>query len=68
MGGGALKISSDRGDRRIFGGIKYWISGFFWVGKFWQVFFFGSLIYGQIRCIALGVCKLRMGFSVPSTI
>ena len=29
-------------------------------------YFFGSLIYSQIRCIALRVCKLRMGFSVPS--
>ena len=38
-------ISSDRDDRRIFGGLKFSISGFFWVGKFCQVFFsLGSLI------------------------
>ena len=37
---GVLPISSDRDDRRIFGGLKCYfsISGFFWVGKFWQVF------------------------------
>jgi len=34
-----LRISSDRDDRRILGGLKFSISGFFWVGKFWQVFF-----------------------------
>ena len=38
-GGGVLWISSDRDDRRIFGGLKSLISGFFGVGKFWQVFF-----------------------------
>ena len=27
-----------------------------------------QLYYIQIRCIALRVCKLRMGFSVPSII
>ena len=32
-------IPSDRDDRRIFGGLKFSISGFFWVGKFCQVFF-----------------------------
>ena len=38
-------ISSDRDDRGIFGGLKFSISGFFWVGKFCQVFFsLGSLI------------------------
>ena len=41
----SLRISSDRDDRRIFGGLKCSISGFFWVGKFWQVFSsLGSLI------------------------
>ena len=35
-----LRISSDRDDRRIFGGLKFSIWGFFGgVGKFWQVFF-----------------------------
>ena len=32
-------ISSDRDDRRIFCGLKFSILGFFWVGKFCQVFF-----------------------------
>ena len=47
--GEVLQISSDRDDRRIFWVLKFSISGFFGVGKFWQVFFFGSLIYSQIR-------------------
>ena len=41
---GILRISSDRDDQRIFWGLKFSISGFFWVGKFWQVCFWGSLI------------------------
>ena len=40
-GGGSLRISSDRDDRRIFWGLKFSISWFFFlgggVGKFWQV-------------------------------
>ena len=36
---GVLQISSDRDDQRIFIGLKFSISGFFWVTKFWQVFF-----------------------------
>ena len=36
---GVLRISNDREDWRIFLGLKILISGFFWVGKFWQVFF-----------------------------
>ena len=39
---GVLQISSDRDDWRILGGglkCYFSISGFFWVGKFWQVFF-----------------------------
>ena len=32
-------MSRDRDNRRILGGLKFSISGFFWVGKFWQVFF-----------------------------
>ena len=46
-GGGVLWISSDRGDGRIFfGGGRFSISGFFWVGKFWQVFFgYSKLIF-----------------------
>ena len=39
-GGRLLRILIDRDDRRIWGGLKFSISGFFWVGKFWQVFFF----------------------------
>ena len=38
-GGGVLRISSDRVDRRIFGGLKFLISGFFWAN-----IFLGSLI------------------------
>ena len=39
-GGWVLRmISSDRDDRRIFWGLKFSISGFFWVGKFYQAFF-----------------------------
>ena len=36
---GVLWISCDRDDRRIFWGLKFSVSGFFWVGKFGQVFF-----------------------------
>ena len=32
--GGVLRISSDGDDRRIFLGLKFLISGFFWVRKF----------------------------------
>ena len=39
-GGGVLRISSDRDDRRIFLGLKVSISG--WVEKFWQVFFWAA--------------------------
>ena len=39
---GVLWISSDRDDQRILGGLKFSISGFFGVGKFWQVFFLGK--------------------------
>ena len=42
------ETSASREDRRIFLGLKLSISGFFGVGKFWQVFFFGSLIYEGI--------------------
>ena len=31
--GGALRISSDGDDQRIFLGLKFSILGFFWVGK-----------------------------------
>ena len=41
---GVVQILSDRGDRTIFGSLKFSISGFFWVVKFWQVFFGGSLL------------------------
>ena len=36
--GGVLQISSDSDDQRIFLVLKFSISGFFCVGKFWQVF------------------------------
>ena len=38
-GGVLLRISSDKGDRRIFLGLKFSIPGFFWVGKFGKYFF-----------------------------
>ena len=38
-GGGYSRIQVTGTDRRILGGLKFSISGFFWVGKFWQVFF-----------------------------
>ena len=42
-GGGVLRISSDRDNRRIFlfggGGLKISIPGCFWVGKFGKYFF-----------------------------
>ena len=41
-GGGVLRISSDRDDRRIFLGLKVSISG--WVEKFLASIFLGSLI------------------------
>ena len=37
VGGGVLRISSDRDDRRILGDLKFVILVFFWAGKFWQV-------------------------------
>ena len=40
---GVLQISSDKEDQRIFGGLKFLILGFFWVGKFGE-YFFGGLI------------------------
>ena len=41
--GWVLRISSDGDDRRIFGGLKFSIPGFFWEGKFGK-YFFGGLI------------------------
>ena len=38
-GGGVLRISSDRDDRRIFLGLKFLIPGFFWAGTFGKYFF-----------------------------
>ena len=37
-GGGVLRISSDRVDRRIFLGLKFSISGFFWVRNIGKYF------------------------------
>ena len=40
-GGGVLRIASDRDDRRIFLGLKFFISGFFEVAEnFGKYFFF----------------------------
>ena len=38
-GEGVIRILSDRDDRRIFLGLRFSISRFFGVGKFWQAFF-----------------------------
>ena len=39
------RVEGDRDNRGIFWGLKFSISGFFWLGKFWQVFSsLGSLI------------------------
>ena len=37
-GRGVLRISSDGADGRIFGGLKFSIPGFFWVGKVGKYF------------------------------
>jgi len=37
--GGELQVVDDRDDRRIFWGLKFWIPGFFWVGKSGKYFF-----------------------------
>ena len=37
--GGVSQILGDREDQRIFWGLNFLISGSFWVGKFWHVFF-----------------------------
>ena len=37
--GGAIQISSDKDDWRIFLGLKLWSPGFFWVSKFGKHFF-----------------------------
>ena len=34
-----IRISSDRDDGRIFMGLKFLFSGFFWIEKFWQLCF-----------------------------
>ena len=39
---GVLGMSSDGVERRIFGGLKFLIPGFFWGGKFGK-YFFGKL-------------------------
>ena len=40
--GGVLRISSDGDDRRISWGLRFFIPGLFWAGKFGK-YFFGSL-------------------------
>ena len=32
------KTNFGRDGRRIFGGLKFFISGYFWVGQFWKIF------------------------------
>ena len=43
-GGGVLRFSSDRDNRRILGGFKFSISGFFGGRKILASIFFGNLI------------------------
>ena len=45
--GGVFRISSDRDNQRIFGGFKFSILGFFWVGKFGK-YFFGQLDLSRV--------------------
>ena len=64
-GGWVLRISSDRDDRRIFWGLKFSISGFFGVGKFWQVFSsLGSLIEVGIFWGIQNNLKIRDSYTV----
>ena len=64
-GGWVLRISSDRDDRRIFWGLKFSISGFFGVGKFWQVFSsLGSLIEVGIFLGIQNNLKIRDSYTV----
>ena len=63
-GRGVLRISSDRDDQRIFWGFKFSILGFFWVGKFWQVFFLGSLISAFWKLLWLGKVGMEIFFGV----
>ena len=64
-GGWVLRISRDRDDRRVFGGLKFSISGFLGVGKFWQVFSsFGSLIEVGIFLGIQNNLKIRDSYTV----
>ena len=64
-GGLVLRISRDRDDGRIFGGLKFSISGFLGVGKFWQVFSsLGSLIEGGIFLSIQNNLKIRDSYTV----
>ena len=65
-GRGVLRISSDRDDQRIFLGFKFSIWGFFWVGKFWQVFFgqldFSRDFFGYSKLMFLFLCDIISSF------
>ena len=50
---GVLRISSDEDDRRIFGGLKFSIPGFFLVGKFGKYFLGG--IQNNLRFVVVPV-------------
>ena len=64
-GGWVLRISRDRDDRGIFGGLKFSISGFLGVAKFWQVFSsFGSLIEVGIFLGIQNNLKIRDSYTV----
>ena len=59
-------ITSDQDDRRIV--FKIFDFGILLGRQILASILVGSLIYSQIRCIALRVWKLGMVFSVPSII
>ena len=40
-GGGVIRISTDGHDQKIWGGLKFSLQGFFWVGKFGKYFVAG---------------------------
>ena len=40
-GGGVIRISTDGPDQKIWGGLKFSLQGFFWVGKFGKYFVAG---------------------------
>ena len=48
---GVLQISSDGDDQRFFGGLKFLLPGYFWVGKFGKYFFVWPDLSRDFFCI-----------------